>query len=363
MVYYGSLAGVKEPLRGKGGYGEDHIWDVPLLDGYTYKVIKNISPIRSVHNRYGIFPIGLRRELQKESFDAILIHGWGMLLSWVGYLSALLTNTPILIRCEASEITEESLKKIRLRSRLLNWLFVKVDAALAIGTLNKEFYLKKKLEEEQIFHTPYAVDNEHFFQESSKNKKKADEKRRDLGIPQDAVVILYLSGMKSRKRPMDLLKAFIRVKERDNVYLVFAGAGEVYEELKDTSSACQNVKLVRFVNQSEIGIYYAMANLFILPSVDEPWGLVINEAMCHSLPIITTTKVGAAKDLIVHGKNGFIYEPGNVEQLSTYISYFLCNPEKLREMGEQSKDIIKYWSYQEDLTGILEALRYLKGKK
>jgi len=103
-----------------------------------------------------------------------------------------------------------------------------------------------------------------------------------------------------------------------------------------------------------------IAGVFVLPSTNEPWGLIINEAMNFGLPIITTNQVGAAPDLVRHGENGFIYHVGDVEKLGDRLLELLSDKENRMRMGQKSLDIISKWSYEEDIEGILSALKYLE---
>ena len=97
----------------------------------------------------------------------------------------------------------------------------------------------------------------------------------------------------------------------------------------------------------------------MLPSTDEPWGLIINEAMNFALPIITTDQVGAAYDLIKHGKNGFVYPVGQLEKLLNYLLKLLKEPDLRKKMGQSSLRIVSKWSYKEDLNSILKVLKHI----
>jgi len=106
-----------------------------------------------------------------------------------------------------------------------------------------------------------------------------------------------------------------------------------------------------------------MADVLILPSSFEPWGLVCNEAMCFGLPVIVSDRVGAAADLVRDGVNGFTYPFGDVEALADRLQTVLADEQRRQTMGEQSRIIINRWGFQEDITGLLDALRAVVRKK
>jgi glycosyltransferase involved in cell wall biosynthesis len=101
-----------------------------------------------------------------------------------------------------------------------------------------------------------------------------------------------------------------------------------------------------------------MADVFVLPSAFEPWGLVVNEALCFGLPVITSDKVGATGDLVQEGINGFIYPAGDVVALTARLQNLLLSAEDRRtSMGAASRKLVSHWSYREVVEGLLECLQ------
>ena len=102
--------------------------------------------------------------------------------------------------------------------------------------------------------------------------------------------------------------------------------------------------------------YYLIADAFVLPSnYLETWGLVVNEAMNFNLPLILSDKVGCAPDLCT-SKNGYIYEMGDVKTLSSHIDFLSKNPNIAKEMGEESGNLIKYYSYDTIVKNLIQSL-------
>ena len=117
------------------------------------------------------------------------------------------------------------------------------------------------------------------------------------------------------------------------------------------------IHFVGFKNQTELPKYYAIADVFVLPSqTGETWGLVVNEAMCFGLPIIASDIIGCAPDLVRHGENGFVFPSGNKEKLSDSIQDLISNQEKRMRFGNESLKIIQGYNYDKDVEGILSAL-------
>lgn len=99
-----------------------------------------------------------------------------------------------------------------------------------------------------------------------------------------------------------------------------------------------------FRDRNEIKKYYATSDLLVLPSGRETWGIVVNEAMCFGLPVIASDQVGAARDLMRDGENGFVYPSGDVAALAARLQQVVdLTEEERRLMGLRSRRLIERW--------------------
>lgn len=158
---------------------------------------------------------------------------------------------------------------------------------------------------------------------------------------------------------MDLLVAFHNARKRGiDATLAFVGSGEQEEKLKEYVRQQQlpDVHFLGFRNQSELPGIYSVADVFVLPSQDEPWGLIINEVMCAGLPVIASSEIGAVADLVRHGENGFTYDAGNIAALTEHLSQLLGEPEMRTRMGNASRRIIEDWNHERCVVGIRQAM-------
>lgn len=343
------------------GFGMEIKWDIPLLDGYKYKILKNYSP-RPNAGLWGLINPGIVNELFKNRYDAIWMHGYANLSNWFCFVGAWLTNTPIMMRGESHLMNYRPGWKKVVKKALLTGLFNKIACFLTIGTLNAEYYKHYGVSERKMFLTPYTVNNEFFSGKCNELKDQRSELKAINGITPECPVILYAAKMIPRKRAMDLLKAYELMRNKTKAALVFVGDGgeKGNLELYAKEHRLENVYFVGFKNHTELPDYFSIGDIFALPSTDEPWGMVINDAMNFGLPIITTDMVGAAPDLVKHGENGFIYPVGDIDKLAGCLSRLIDDDELRGRMGKRSLDIISKWSFREDVEGILAALKYIK---
>lgn len=369
MVYFCWDFGVDRPDY-DSGFGKEIKWDIPLLEGYKYKFLKNYSTKPS-SDFFGQINFGIIVEIFRGKFDAIIILGWNSFTNWFVFLVAFLTRTPIFIRGE-SPLNQESAKGFKkiIKNLILRFLFKITSAFLYIGEENKKFYQYYSVLEEKLFFVPYAVDNERYIEASSKLRNKKYELRKDLGINKNDMVILFTGKLIEKKRPFDLLMAFESLNSKFlsagrygsilNSSLIFVGDGILRGDLEKyvKERKIENVHFTGFKNQTELPKYYAMADIFVLPSgVGETWGLVVNEAMCFGLPIIISDIVGCGKDLVKNGKNGYIFSFGDIEKLSKYLGELASDNKKRKLFGKKSFEIIQNYSYEKDIDGILKALK------
>jgi glycosyltransferase involved in cell wall biosynthesis len=297
----------------------------------------------------------LARRLNKNNFDAVLIQGWqhyGMIkAAWLAKRAGL----KVLMRCEATDHVDSStgLKGI-LREATVRFLLTQVDCCMAIGTRNRDFYLKRGFPAERIGSMPYCVDNDHF--RIKAQTANISSLRAQLSLEQGRPVILYASKFMARKYPDHLLEAYRQLSE-PRPYLIYVGDGEIRVSLEETvlKHQLKDVRFAGFRNQGEMPIFYALADIFVLPSINETWGLVINEAMNAGCAIITTDQVGSAVDLVRTGENGFVIKPRNIEALIAALAGCL-NQQIYCAMGKQSLEIIKGWGIKENVDGLRNIL-------
>jgi glycosyltransferase involved in cell wall biosynthesis len=100
-----------------------------------------------------------------------------------------------------------------------------------------------------------------------------------------------------------------------------------------------------------------------LPSVFEPWGLVINEGMNAGRAVVVSDQVGCGPDLVRPGENGAVFPAGDIAGLRQALAALLSDPQTSRIRGQRSLEIIAAWGLEEDLAGLKQALAYVMNNK
>ncbi len=335
-------------------------WDTINLDRMNYKFLSNYALLPSLTTFFGLFNPGIFWELRRKRYDAVLVVGYGLFSYWIAFISSVLTRTPYFL-------TGEPPASRRSRLRIVVMTFLKyfiippllefAAGVFYIGSQSKAFYLRYNTRvRRKLYFFPYSVDNEYYLERAKAYAGKKTELRQELGIPDGYPVILFLSKLIKWKRPLLLLEAFRDLKTPAT--LVFVGSGHREHVLQEYIRAhnLERVRLFGFQNYSQVPKFYSAADIFVLPSLGESWGLAINEAMCFGLPIITTRNVSAAHDLIVDGENGFVIDRENRPQLTDRLEYLVSHPEECRQMGARSSQMIRGWNYAVCVASVIEAL-------
>lgn len=336
-------------------------WDIDLLSGYPHVFLRNLSPTGRGFLRH-LNP-GIVTRIVRRRWDGVLFHtGWGSATAWIAMITCLITRTPILMFGDSCTIPPEHGARGRLRALLLRTLFRGITRFMTIGTCNRNYYLHYGADPNRMTSFPYAIDNERFMRMSRLNNEERQDVRRRYGIGPDELVILFAGKLIPRKGPGDLLEAFMALESKQSageLRLVFAGDGELRQRLEARADG-HPVTFTGFVNQGDLPALYGSADLFVLPSHDEPWGLVVNEAMASGLAVLASEKAGAAVDLVEDAENGYRYPPGDIARLRELLAEMTSNRSRLGEMGERSRAKIANWSYQHDADSLVEALQQVK---
>ena len=331
-------------------FGARFAWDIPLLQGYSYKFVPNDAPRASIFNGFwGLMNFRLIKILKEEKPSWIVVPGW----QFFSYVLLLLLGPyfghQICLRTETPLKHESHKRTLAHRFRVFfmrHVVFPRVSKFLYIGKENKAFYQSYGVPEGKMVFTPYAVDNERFRMAYVDYKGKKSVLRKELGIPENGVIFLTTGKYIEKKNPLDVIKAFALVQCPEK-HLVMVGEGHLRAEMEAFIQANNlPVLLTGFINQTEITKYYAAADVFIMASgIGETWGLSVNEAMNFALPVIAYEQTGCAADLVLHGQNGFIVPNNDIRQLAARMQEAGADKDWREKAGMLSGELIKKYDY------------------
>jgi glycosyltransferase involved in cell wall biosynthesis len=339
------------------GFGKVIDWDIPLLDGYDYTFVQNVSSKPGSNHFRGIDNPSLIQEIENWSPDAILVFGWSF-KSHLKLMRYFKGKKEIFFRGDSNLLdeTNQNSFKTLIRRFFLRFVYRSVDKALYVGSNNKNYYSTHGLKGHQLVFAPHAIDNQRF------SNSYDGVTRLQIGIPTSAFVFLFAGKFEIKKNPYLLLDAFIQIAN-PNCHLLLVGSGSLELGLKSKVatlpiSISNRIHFLPFQNQTAIPAVYQLCDVFVLPSKGpgETWGLSINEAMACSKPVLVSDQCGAAVDLVKNGKNGYIFKSNDGVDLLSKMEVFLSKHDLLDQMGRYSYHLIQAWNFDNICSSIEQLL-------
>jgi len=313
-VYFAHCQSAAE--QGAAGFGVSFDWDVDLLGGYSYTFLHNRSRKPNVHSFSGCDTPDIGEKIARGGFGAVLVTGWYLKSYWQAIRACRRLGVPVMVRGDSHLATPRSHIKRIVKPLLHRWLVKQFDACFYVGERNREYLLHYGVPAERLFFSPHFVDNCWFREQALQSDR--EQVRRGWGCDASEAVVLFTGRFINAKRPLDLIKALaILVQAGIKVRCVFVGSGALEGPMRELAAA-RNVPSVftGFRNQTELPPLYAAADLLALPSDNETWGLVVNEAIACGTPAVVSDAVGCGPDMISARQTGAIFRTGDVSSLA-----------------------------------------------
>jgi glycosyltransferase involved in cell wall biosynthesis len=262
----------------------------------------------------------------------------------------------------SAEDTNLSLSRIgSIRRWLKTFLLIRANMYCAHSNAARDLLLTLSIPTEKIASTPWAVDNERIAKWAAETD--APQVKRKLKV--DGLIFVTVAALIPRKGIDQLLKAWSTLpsERREQASLLVVGDGPERQRLVHFAQA-HGLAEVRFVGHlppSEVAACLAAADIFVLSTLEDVWGFVVNEAMATGLPILCSKYAGSAQ-LVRDGENGFVFDPLDPSRLSKLLCRLLEHPENLAGMGQRSREIIADLTIIRSTASLVEALYRSTGK-
>lgn len=277
--------------------------------------------------------------------DIVIIDGYSYFSCWAGLFWAKFNGKKIILWSSSTwedhtrNIIRESVKKI----------FVSFcNAYNTYGIRSRDYLIRLGAEARHITMIGNVTDTSYYLAQTSALRNERHSLATRLGVaPRN---FLYIGRFSSEKNIFMLLKAYRNLKLRGykDWGLILVGNGPLKEAIlafikKENLS---DVVMPGFIQKEYLPQFFSVSDIFVLPSLSEPWGLVVNEAMAAGLPVLVSTNCGCYPDLVKEGSNGFGFDPNHVDRLAMLIHDFADGKYDLESMGLMSLEIINKYTPQ-----------------
>ncbi|NUR74874.1 MAG: glycosyltransferase family 4 protein [Thermoleophilia bacterium] len=270
--------------------------------------------------------------LVRGGFDLLVIGGYAVFAEQVAIAYARVTRRPYLLHVESHLGKPRSDAVARAKSLVLPHVIGAATGGLAVGSAARRYLQAYGLARHRIHILPNTIDVDAYSRAAQQVRNRASEIRRDRDLPER--YLLFVGRLVGAKGVSDLLGAHGALGQ-DAPPLLVAGEGP----LRNLVDGAPNVRLLGFQDTARLIELYALAQSLVVPSHDEPWGVVVNEALACGTPVIASSAVGAAEDLIRDGLEGRVVPSGDVPALARAMS------EELPRV-EPQRSPIGGWTYE-----------------
>lgn len=298
------------------------------------------------------FTLGLLRRIRRLRPDVLITEGF---FQWTPLviLYGLLFRKPVFIGYERTCYTERNCGKLKIWHRKLTDLFV--SGYLVNGNETRKYLMTLGVAKEKIHEIGMSADSSGLragIAAMSEEKKIAMRKNYKH---ENGVLYLFCGALIPRKGVEPLLEAWTEhVKSHPSDTLVMVGGGELYDRIIERFGSEASVFIEGRKDYSKVCKYYAIADVFILPTIEDNWSLVIPEAMACGLPVATSVYNGCHEELIHEGENGCTFDTFDQASMLKALDYF--HHVDLKAHGRKSIEIEKAFNTENCAKRLYESL-------
>jgi glycosyltransferase involved in cell wall biosynthesis len=341
-VYFSHLARAND--QAEAGFGIEFDWDTDLTGGYPHSFLRNVSRRPGIVRFDGCDTPDVSRTLAADQPDVVVVFGWHFKSFLQATSAARALGIPVMVRTDSHLDAPRPLAKQVMKSIAYPLFLHRFDVFLPTGTRAAAYLRHYRVPEFRIRIVPCCIDVDAFKSRAREARDNREQIRAAWGVVRNELVLLFVGKLIDLKRPGDLLDAAgALVRAGRAVRAVLVGKGPLEAKLRRQASDLHiPATFTGFVNQNSLPKFYAAADLLVLPSASESWGLVVNEAFACGLPAIVSDRVGCAPDMICHDLTGMVVPVGDGQGVARAIEEFGAKAGDPAVMEELAKMTERY---------------------
>lgn len=286
------------------------------------------------------FSFSFLKHVRDKSYDIIIVGGYSTPMGMLAIEYLKIANKPFILNADGGIIKEDSNFKYKFKKHFIG----SASAWLSTGKNTTDYFMNYGGKENKIFEYPFTSIKEGDIVQSVVDENEKKELRDKLSLVEENIIISV--GQFIHRKGFDVLIESMKVMPKTyGVYIIGANPTEEYLKLKE-DYGINNLHFVGFKTKRDLSEYYKAADLFVLPTREDIWGLVINEAMAFGLPVITTENCVAGIELIKNNENGFIIPIDNESELANKIMTIIDNRELRLNMSINNIEVMKKYTIE-----------------
>lgn len=303
------------------------------------------------------------RYLKKNQYDFIVVGTHGTPTAKLAMLYMRVCRIPYILNLDGM-LSAEIPEKSKLNGFLRRMMFQGAAAYITSGkdTMKYLHDLGVKSPYMYKYHFSSIVEQDVLKRPVSDEEKGRLKKALQISEPR---MIVSVARFIPEKGLDTLIRAFSELSSLDVALVLIGGSRDVYTSFLDTlpEGVFSRIYFPGFMNKAKLYQYYKAADLFVLPTHHDAWGLVINEALSCGLPVITTNRCGAGLETITPGENGFLVDHTDLEALKTTLDSLLENPDLRLHMASQNLKLAHEYTIEKMVEDHLRIFQKLSSNK
>ena len=333
----------------------DRSWEVDP-GGLDLEIVKSASFVRGGRTLH--IPTGLFGALRRFGPDVVVSGELGArtLLAW---LYCALFRIPLVIWVETTRLRAAATDPLRVA--LGRFLLSRAGAAIGPGRETRLVLRGWGVADGRIFEAPNSHDRDAFTKALAALDREAVHRDLRAGLGCRARIALVVGRLIPFKGIIELLDAWDRLPRqlRNDWTLLLLGSGPLARRLERARDSHRPGEIVRVpaVQPRDVIDFYSSADLLLFPSLADPWGLVVSEAMACGLPVLCSTRAGCAEDLVRHGENGWLVDPLDEDAFTAALLEALTSGRRQR-LGEHARQTAERFTPEAMAEGMRRALRH-----
>jgi glycosyltransferase involved in cell wall biosynthesis len=324
-------------------------WDVPMKErGWEI-----LPPATSPAARR------LRQRIFGGRYGIVHLAGWGHPLLLLAMLAARLRGIALAVETDTTLPSEQPRWKGAAKALLYPALLALPSVFLPGGTRQKRYLQRYGVPDRRIVIAQMTVDVAAIAAHvAGIDARERQEIRAAMGLPGDACVFLYVGRLEAVKGLAVLLQAYSSAAAAsDSVRLLVVGDGTLRDSVKSAAAGVPGMRWLGRLDGTALLNAYAAADVLVLPSTFEPWGLVVNEAMAAGLPVIVSENVGCVDDLVADGVTGYVVEAGSASGLAAAMNGIAGDRPLRQAMRQAARERIAPWTLAAEAEIVMRAWR------
>lgn len=294
------------------------------------------------------------KHLSNKQYDHIIVGGYSTPTGMVAIEYMRRKKIPFILNCDGGIIKDDK-KKIK---RIKEYFISSANYWLSPSDYATNYLIHYGARKEKIFKYPFTSLKKIDILDCPPSNSEKEIYRKELGMTEDKIVI-GVGSFIYRKGFDVLLKASVYFQSNTGVYIIGGKPTEEYIKfVKDNDLS--NIHFLNFKGKEDLTKYYKAADVFVLPTRYDVWGLVINEAMANGLPIVTTDKCVAGLELVEKGVNGYVVPTNEADPLSKSVLCIISCKKLENKMSLKSLEKIKKYSIEQMAAEHFEILKNLR---